>query len=273
MNEIQTQPTPSHSIFHRLKEPFQFLLEQLGNVAPILILAIPFYAAKRRLISLEQSKRNFLLILTFGPTLFTLLLAFFSQGKLVSRWAFPFYNTLTLYFLYALKPEISLSHIKKLLIWVLGLTLIYAIGMLFYFRIMPLYTNHAAHSDSFPGQAIANQLTEEWHQHYQQKLIYIAGDHHVVVNISAFSTDHPIPFFNWNLQESPWVNLKKFENKGAIFVLWQREGEDLSSQIKQLKAQYPRLEHEHWQAYSRLIANPKIKPVLIWSADLPPAQE
>ena len=49
-------------------------------------------------------------------------------------------------------------------------------------------------------------------------LDYVAGDHYVAAYMTTYIPSHPMPFLDWSLQESPWINVDNMMKKGAMFV-------------------------------------------------------
>jgi hypothetical protein len=96
-------------------------------------------------------------------------------------------------------------------------------------------------------------------------LPYIAGTHHVVVNIAAFSPDKPIAYFNWDLTQSPWINENNLRKKGAIFVFWLGD----LNQLIPIAERYPNLKHIVIEDFNRE-THAKVPPIKLWVAFLPP---
>lgn len=266
--EMANKTVHTSKLQQALQHTWLFIVEQIGNIAPLFLLYLPFYNSRKQQQTITHFTWRFILVLALGPTIFTVLLALFDNAQLVSRWSFPFFSLLPVLWLLWRKPEINVKKLKLFALLVLLWNIILLVGMVFYFLIWPLHTGKAEHSDTFPGKNIAMKVTQEWHNYYQTKLPYIAGTHHVVVNVAAFSSDKPIAYFDWSLKESPWINEQQMQAKGAVFVFWLKNGEN-SPELIAIKKRFPSLQHESIVYFNRL-TKAKVQPVAIWIAFLPP---
>jgi hypothetical protein len=242
-----------------------FLVEQIGNIIPALILYLPFYNATGDTAKITQFNFRFLLLLGLGPLVLTIIFCLLTDAHLVSRWSYPFFSMLGLLWLAWKKPVITEARLKIFALLVVAFNLLLFLGMTFYFILLPIFTGQAKHSDSFPGKNIALTLTQQWHTYYHQPLPYIAGTHHVVVNIAAFSPDKPIAYFNWDLTQSPWINENNLRKKGAIFVFWLGD----LNQLIPIAERYPNLKHIVIEDFNRE-THAKVPPIKLWVAFLPP---
>lgn len=276
LNQSAASPSLLKIIFQRIYEPIKFIFEQVGNALGFFILffSLNFKSTQKQgnheLKVDEKEKMRFLSFIALGPTVFTIIFSCITGSHLVSRWAFPFYSNIGIYFLKKYESSLLFENIRRFRFTFFFLNAILIIGMILYFLIVPYLFKRNYHSDSFPGQNIANYVTTRWHEKFNSKLPYIAGDHHVVVNISSFSNDHPVPFFNWDPQQSPWVITKNFISAGSVFILWLKDGEQ-KDEIKLLHQQYPALRNDEYKEFSRLINGNKAEKIKLWIAYLPSA--
>ena len=270
-----TQELASNSTSHipRFIRPFysvlQFSLEQIGNVAPALILYLPFMWSRQDKLLLTRFDWRFLIALGLGPLVITIIIALLSSSHLVSRWSFPFFSITGILWLAWHNPEITRKRLKIFGLIVIGLNAILLLGMLFTFLWQPLLTGKASHSDTFPGQVIASAITKQWHDTYHQRLNYIAGTHHVVVNIAAFSEDKPRAYFDSDPKQSPWINEQDMRKKGAVFVVWLKDPAEADALISNIKTRFPNLQHMTVESFARL-TRAHVAPIKLWLAFLPP---
>lgn len=258
----------------RLEQPFKFLLAQCGNILPMFFLYLPFWQRKRTQIELTSFQWRFLLLLSIGPLAFTLLFSLLAKATLVSRWGFPFFSLLGVLWVAWRNPVIQLKSLKIFVVVIICFNfLLCGLGFIAV-ETLPFIAKKRSNpnmltSAYFPGEAIADTVTQKWRVKYHRPLAFIAGDRNIVVNISAFSPDKPTPFFNWNLQESPWIDLKVLTQKGAVFV--HRLGHSFMDQeiLQILHQRFPALVDEEvlsfaWQT------KVKQEPIRIWVGYLAP---
>ncbi|MGE3919410.1 MAG: glycosyltransferase family 39 protein [Gammaproteobacteria bacterium] len=264
LNETKLNHIPI--IIRPFYESVKFLLEQIGNLLPMFLLYLPFYKGQDNTTKLTLFQRRYLIFLGLGPLALTLLIAVLMQAHLVSRWGFPFFSWFPMFWLAYRKPIITQKRLKIFAILVSCLMILMLLGQITYYLVMPYITKKANHAETFPGKNVALALTRIWHDHYHTKMPYIAGTHHVVVNVSAFSPDKPVPYFDWALNESPWVNETEMRQKGAIFVYLVGD----VSELKQIKERFPNIKDEQIIQFKSLTHAP-VKPISIWIGILPPS--
>lgn len=251
-----------------LYHPVEFILEQAFTLAPTLLLYIPFYKSEQIHLDLDPEQWKFIKYLALGPMIFTILFSLLTNSALVSRWAYPYFSGLGILWLCIFRPQINKAQLKKFAyIWV-GYTLLLVVGLAIYFQKMPYYTHKANYSAWFPGNVIAKQVTNTWHDQYHTKLPYIIGDHNVVVNIAAFSKDKPIAFFNESLQQSPWINLTDVKQKGGMIVVW-LDKDNPTQRIDYIKQLFPTIQDIQTITFPKL-TGAQVQPVHLWIAILPP---
>lgn len=269
VREMQDTTKLPPSLLSRLYKPFEFFIEQIFLILPVLILYLPFYRSQKENSEQDDFTQKFLWVMGIGPLVTTVALSLLTGATLVSRWGFPFFSLLPLLMLSLLKPKISKQQIKYFLYLLAGLLFLLISGQYYSERIKPYFTHQAQHSDTFPGRQIANLVTTSWHKEFKEPLPYIVGSHNIVVNIAAFSADKPVAFFNWSTTESPWIDPKQVKEKGAVFVLWPVNIAELSHLNKKLQLTYPKLTSWHIYSIPRPLAA-KVPPVVFAAAVLPP---
>jgi hypothetical protein len=255
------------SWFNHLFFPAQFAWQQAQVILPALFLFLllllgkkPWLATSR--ITPSHFNRDFLWYVGFGPFLLTFLLAFFSGIKLRAGWGMPLVSLWGLLLLTYVQPHLTKTKLYRFVI----------IIFMFMFILLSLYANSLLHSRdessaNFPGKEMAKAITQAWQETYHSKLNYVAGDRWLSGNVSFYSTDHPAVFITWNKQISPWIDIKKMQEKGAVFVWDISRHKTLPVSIQQ---QYPHLENKKILALSLHRNEYHLPPLLVGIAFLPP---
>ncbi len=250
--------------------PLKFLAEQLGTIAAAFLLYWPFYQrGKATNNGFKTFDQRFFMLMGLGPLVLILLISLFSGATLVSRWAFPFFSLTGIFLVAWLQPVITAARLKTFAVLVVALNFLMLLGSIYIFVVAPHITHKADHYEFFPGKVIANSLTQQWQDYYHTPLPYAAGMHDVVVNISAFSKDRPVPYFNWNKMESPWIDEAKMKKQGAVFVLLLTNRLPFQQVKDTIQQRYPQLTHESIESFPRL-TRAQVPPVKLWVAFLPP---
>jgi hypothetical protein len=135
---------------------------------------------------------------------------------------------------------------------------------------LPYWTHRAPHSASIPGKLIAQNVTNQWHRLYHTKLSYVIGDHHLLNNVSAFSKDRPIPYYDFDLRQSPWINLNDLKKHGGVILLWLGRYANQTN-IAYAKKCFPDVTHIQTQNYHRL-TGANVPEITVWTGFVPPAK-
>jgi 4-amino-4-deoxy-L-arabinose transferase-like glycosyltransferase len=230
---------------YQIVHAFQFILSCFVSVLGLFILLWPFYKAEKISLKLSQLQNSFLVFVGLGPIILTLMLAFISGAHFPARWATPYFSFLGIISLVLIKPKIDNNNLKRFFISLVILSL-----SLWTVRMSTLTVLQRNKSDAWlPNAEIARTLEQLWSKKSLKPLSYLAGSHYLVANTLPYMQKNPIPFFNWSLKESPWVNLSDFKQKGGLFIWdldknydWDKSKETLLFDSSELKQTYPSLE-------------------------------
>lgn len=255
------------AILNHFYFPFTFLFSQVFAHVAFFVLCIPLFLAKKTKHKIENFKIRFLLILGFGPFALTLLLSIFTGCYLYAKWATPYFILNGILLMVYLQPIITSNVLKKFIIILFSIFLLFIATRIAYLTIGPniLKIQHIADA-YYPGKNIANSLTKKWHDRYHKPLSYIVGDHYLIANITAYSKDRPIPYFDLNKIQSPWIDENILQKKGALLV-WKII--DSNARIpKYFHERFPNAKHTEVETFAQDHKN--LPPIKIGIAFLPP---
>ncbi len=125
----------------------------------------------------------------------------------------------------------------------------------------------------WPGRAVADRLTRNWHEQYGTPLPYVIGRRKPSCNVVFYSPDRPVAFFDHKVALSPWIDPADVRRRGAV-ILWEEDvlppyWEDYADRAVRL----PDLELELAGAsWYRKLAGP-LRMVTIHAAFVPPQAE
>ncbi len=246
--------------------PVDFMLAQLGALLPMLFLLYAFrkkFNIERRLVlhtservSIQSWEHDLLKFLALGPLFLTLLLSFICNMRLRSMWGTPFFTFLPAYLIYVFLPIDIRGRFSPFL---MRFVAIFLLGLLAYGAVIygQPYLLHKPKRLHYPGQAMAQILTQEWHKRTHQPLYFVVGDIWEAGNVGFYSSDRPSVVIDGQLALSPWVDPLSLRESGALIV-WTASHEN---------AGIP--EHLH-QRYPKAIVQPMIKLNYQTSAPLAP---
>ena len=161
-----------------------------------------------------------------------------------------------------LQPRLSLVKISGFLAFIFLLLMTEVSGYSY-----SLLFSTTTSSANFPGQEIANHITNIWHDKYHTKLAYVGGSRWVGGNIGFYSPDHPAVFIELNPQLAPWINIKDMQKQGAVFVWEKSQWNDLPKEALQKFLLYKNIQVQTFD-WHRNYAN--LPPIQIGMVMIPP---
>lgn len=257
-----------HKIVNHIWNPINLVISQLGAMAGLILMLIPFYKTKRINLNLNSFDQRFIYIAGLGPMALTVLYSLITGDHVHGTWCTPYFSLFGILALVILQPEITKKNFKRFLIIFSVLFALMPIMRYSSLIVTPYLTHEAKAHTYMPGKNIANSLTEQWHQRYQSKLNYVAGSHYLLVYISAYSKDKPVPYFDWDKKQSDWIDEKAMRQQGAIFTWYITNPKD-QHMPKEIKQRFPQAIEVAPQTYPQL-TGAKVAPVIIGVAFLPP---
>lgn len=247
--------------------PLLFFFNQLAVILPCFLL---YFWCWRNFNQHKSYQPNFdfffLSMVSWGPFISTLIYSALTGTHMLSMWGMPLFCLVGLWLVFFLRPPVETIQIRKL---IQGTLVCFFSALIVYSGtvILPPYWVGHAKTVSFPSLQLAEKVSEFWHQHYKQPLPYIAGHRELSARVCVYDHEHPVPYFEWSSEASPWVDTQKLQREGAIF-LWNTDvlGDKIPADA--LKAfpqlQSPVIVELKWQTRVAL------KPVRVGLAILPP---
>jgi 4-amino-4-deoxy-L-arabinose transferase-like glycosyltransferase len=268
----RTEAHMAHTLLSRLNHPINLLISEIGAVCGLFILLLPFAKGKHIFLSLSRFQWQFLILINTVPLGFTLLYSLVFNSHIHSTWCTPYFFALGILSMVILRPYLTRKNIKSFLILWSIIFILVPLGRFGYLFANP-YITHTAKPDAyFPGKNIATYIVKQWKQQYpNQPLKYIAGTHYLVANIVAYNaTLSLVPYFDWRVEESAWVNVADLKKSGAVFVLLINSPQLKSYFPKKIWSRFPKTRFINVRCFSKL-THAQIEPVCIRLAILPPA--
>ncbi len=245
--------------------PLKLLLTQLLATLGFFILLIPLFV-KRGAWKYRHHQNPFdhyfLLAITFGPLALTLLYSILSGSYLYSKWCTPYFSWLGLFFISYLPDRLEKWRMRWFGILLLLIFSVFLLGRYSYLYFAPRFLNHFSSDAYFPGKAIANELSHIWDERYKQPWHYVAGSHYLAANLTVYAEEHPVPYFDWDTDQSAWINEYQLREDGAIFVWWLPEKMAVMLPIRVLR-DFPNLEFLGAHRFSKVMPGLTSPPPVI----------
>ncbi|WP_370151998.1 glycosyltransferase family 39 protein [Ferrovibrio sp.] len=211
----------------RIIEPVRFMISQLFAALPaILLLGLTIFLRPRTPCAdqppagrIAVLARRYLLLVAAAPVPFVAASAILSGRELRDMWGAPLWLAAPLLAVLLIRHRISNHGARRALgIWpVLYATplLVFAVAVTWGPQIL-----HRNKRVTFPGEALAQEITGRFRQQTGLPLRYVVGDLWLAGNITFYSPDQPQAFTEGDVQRAPWIDLVQLRHCGAV-VVWQ----------------------------------------------------
>ncbi|MCG6873111.1 MAG: glycosyltransferase family 39 protein [Gammaproteobacteria bacterium] len=244
-----------------------FLGKQAASVLPALLLALwlPLRLWGRPVFDRRNFDHVFVLALTLGPLMLTLLMAIVANTDLVSRWGFPYFSLLGVALLLFFTRPLESRQLRTLIASIAVLTVLLSSGLLWAVRAHP----SPPYRSLFPYRPIAEHIESGWKQRYHTQIPYVAGARWLILGASAYSDEHPVPYVSWSPVKSPWMSEAELQAAGGVFIHHLKDPQADAELLQRLRARYPQLTQEQTVSFPYLNDAP-VPAAQIWIAYLPP---
>ena len=167
-----------------LKNPFIFILKQIGIIAPLIFL---FYLLieKKKFNFSKFKKNHFLLFINLIPIILILLTSVLTGAKIRTMWLTPFYLFIGVLIVYSFQLVLLKKNYNKFLIM-----------FCFFFLLSPSIYAYISISNDFKrtdyeGREIANLVQRKWDQNFRNKISIVVGDEWYAGNLSYHLESRP----------------------------------------------------------------------------------
>ena len=268
INRVSEKPSWLNHIYF----PIRFAWQQFEAFLPSMLLLLTIllgkttnYYRQQRIQAVLPFNKEFLYFVGVGPLLLTVLLSVIWGINLRAGWGQPLFSLGGILVMAYLQPNIRRQQFYYFLVSLFFLSILMLIG---YWYLLTYRGQNS--SANFPGQHMANSLTQEWRETYHRPLNYVAGSRWLAGNIAFYSEDHPAAYTNWNNTISPWINERKLKHTGAIFI-WDEYSNNSQVTYQEIKKRYKNLGGLRNKQYPQL-RDIKGKVVRVKVAFLPPEE-
>lgn len=215
----------SAGMVHRLLAPLHFLLTQLLDISPaILVAAIAGFIGRESWKTILPPDRNlrFLLTFTFGPAVLTCALSLLTGMGLRDMWGAPMWDLFGLLLVYATRTRWSQVSWKRLSVCMGAAFVLLPAAYVLSTAIVPAMRGKPSRTQ-WPDTAMAHAFEDAFRQMTGHPLRIVAADGWLGGLIAARSASRPSVFTDGSLAEAPWITPERLAQQGAL-VLWQNAG-------------------------------------------------
>lgn len=199
--------------------PFRFLLVQLLDHLPLLLLLLLTGFWRRDSWQSPQPGSGFLFWMGLAPALLTVLGALLSGAGTRDMWGAPMWNLSGLMLAALIPARVLIERWRRLY-----LSFAVFLGLLLVLMVLFVgFKDQLRHKPSrtgWPDLALAELLQQQWQQHSDCPLQLVAGDYWlaelVAINLTPVASAIP----NGQLDWAPWVDLQRVRQQGMMLI-WQ----------------------------------------------------
>ena len=153
-------------------------------------------------------------------------------------WGYPLWSFAPLALLMWLKPVADTQALRRFAVAFIAVFVAFPIIYVATEIGEPLVRDRPK-ATQFPGRALAEIVTRDWHNRYGAPVTYVSGSEFVANNVAVYSLDRPHVVVHGELRLSPWVDVGDLRRRGAVLV-WE-EGQQ-GGNLDQLRATFGDLE-------------------------------
>ena len=224
---------PSHYTQHpHFLYPIKALIEQLGHIAPAIIILILLIKAKRinpAIREANKGKWNYLVYLGIAPLCLVILLSLIFGFKIQPEWGFPLFS----FTVPALMSYFQLKSRTALLKPLLVMALLIHSGSLGIYMTANYFSLKYARTNN-PSYMLAQEAQRYWIQFTNKPLNYVAGDENYDYYLAAYLPNRPKLLEAYSFRLSPWLDRGELKKQGFMLII---DGCD-PTRNKQLKEHY-----------------------------------
>lgn len=178
--------------------------------------SLPRINIKSKIMSVNF-KEFFLLAMGIGPFILLITISLIFGMKIRSMWGMPIWNMLGIIIFFYYEKKLSEDFVirfKRVWAAVFSLAIFVYAGQNIlspYFGVRTI--------GNYPGDQLADIVTEKWRKKFGTELEYVGGLVEVVSNVAVHSKDNPEILTNMRPDHNPWIEIEDVYKKGAV-VIW-----------------------------------------------------
>ena len=166
---------------------------------------------------------RFLLVVLLTPLILAMMVPLLSASPLNSNWVTAFFLPSGILLTKCFYKQLNDTQLLKVVSGLAWIT--QAIILIFFFAAALIYPNivGSAARLNFPGEALANKVTEIWSAQQKEPLAIVISDSWTGGNVLLYARPEPTLFIDNNVLESPWVNTRDVAACGAFIIMVKAE--------------------------------------------------
>ena len=212
--------------------PLQWTGSQLVFLLPAIALLALLYGGRAHIAGaapgdLPAFNRRYATALALGPFAVTTIIAA-ALGRLpVAMWGYPLWSFAPVAVLIWLAPAREPARLRRFAQGAIAVLAAFPIAYAAIELFEP-FVRDRPKASQFPGLALAQEITRQWHARYNTPLAYVGGTEFVTNNLAVYSDDRPHAVVHGDPGLSPWIDMNELRRHGAVLV-WEGDNPGLDA--------------------------------------------
>jgi 4-amino-4-deoxy-L-arabinose transferase-like glycosyltransferase len=217
---VEQRATAVRGWFDHVWHPLVFVATQIFFMLPMFFIAAPLLWPRSKAngpITADAFDRRIVTLIAFGPGLAMIALTAISGRGTIGMWGYPLWLYVGLWIVMTVQPLLDRARLKHVFAhWGLVFALFAGVFIVNY-TVLPLI-DHRYRAPYFPGEKLAVEMTQRFHNATGEKLNYVVGSMWIAGNVAHYSPDHPRVLIDGLPRRAPWIDLDDLRAKGALLV-------------------------------------------------------
>jgi 4-amino-4-deoxy-L-arabinose transferase-like glycosyltransferase len=217
----EARASPVRGWYDHVVHPATFAGSQLFFALPSFFIAAallwPQALARHQNVT-HSFDRRIVTLIAFGPGITMIALTALSGRGAVAMWGYPLWLYLGLWIVMAVQAALDADRVKRIVAAWGCVFAIYALVFIINYSVLPSI-DHRYRAVFYPGDKLANELTQRFHAATGRKLSYVIGSMWDGGNLAHYSLDQPQVLIDGLPRRAPWIDLSDLRAKGAV-VVW-----------------------------------------------------
>ena len=210
----------THGMMTRLVAPLRFLLSQLIDISPaVLVAAIAGFLGRENFRhSLRDAKFEFLAVFAIGPAALTVLLSLLTGMGLRDMWGAPMWSLTGLLIVYSAQQRWPNVGWRRLAASVTAAFILLPVAYILATSTVPAMEGRPSRTQ-WPDRAMADFFDAAYTHETGRPLRIVTADGWLGGLIAMRDPSRPSVFIDGDMQEAPWITPARLAYNGAL-VLW-----------------------------------------------------
>ena len=249
-----------------------FVLDTAGQFISRLILPLAALLIFRRSSKKTPDAfgRNLIIAAALAPIALSLLFILTTGGEVLTPWLTPYFVFSTPLMVLWYRPLPERRTFRCFAAVMIVAAALFTVFFGYEFLHKRPYLRRSVTYNVWPGRAVADSVTRQWHERYRKPLPYVIGDRTVTCNVVFYSPDRPAAFFDHLVELSPWIDPADVRRRGAVILWTGNTPPRYTGDYAQRLVMLPDINAERaGVAWYRKLAGP-LRTVTVHAAILPP---